>query len=244
MFDNSPARADAAREHAAHLARGAGRAAVGGRRRDRADAIRAGWSDRRERQSAADAARRRRAVLRAGRILAARRRSSPARRRASGCSTRARRPAARRPRWRRRWTTGLIVATDVRGRRVDLLRADGRAPRARTCVRVVQADASGALPFATRVRLRAARRALLRSRHAAPRSRTSGGAGSPDDFERLADVQVAMLARAADVVVPGGRLDLRDLFERARRERGGRRPLSRRSPRISCSAPERIPAGA
>jgi 16S rRNA (cytosine967-C5)-methyltransferase len=99
---------------------------------------------------------------------------------------------------------GLIVATDVRGRRVDLLARTVRTAVA-TCVRVVQADASGGLPFA------AAFDAVLLD---APCS----GLGTirrdpdirwrraPDDLPGLSDTQSRMLQQAAGVLKPGGRV--------------------------------------
>jgi 16S rRNA (cytosine967-C5)-methyltransferase len=99
---------------------------------------------------------------------------------------------------------GLIVATDVRGRRVDLLRRTVRSAGAE-CVRVVQADLAGDLPFATRfdcVLLDAPCSGLGTLR----RDPDVRWRRSSDNFERLAAVQGAMLRRAADVIVPGGRL--------------------------------------
>lgn len=99
---------------------------------------------------------------------------------------------------------GLIVATDVRGRRVDLLRRTVRSAGAE-CVRVVQADVAGELPFATRfdcVLLDAPCSGLGTLR----RDPDVRWRRTPDDFERLAAVQGAMLRRAAAVIVPGGRL--------------------------------------
>lgn len=99
---------------------------------------------------------------------------------------------------------GLIVATDVRGRRVDLLRRTIREAAA-TCVRVVQADATGVLPFATQfdcVLLDAPCSGLGTLR----RDPDVRWRRSPQDFERLAGMQSAMLRQAAEVVKLGGRL--------------------------------------
>ena len=99
---------------------------------------------------------------------------------------------------------GLLVATDVRGRRVDLLRRTVETASA-TCVRVVQADVSGVLPFRTRfdcVLLDAPCSGLGTLR----RDPDIRWRRSPGDLERLADVQAAMLRRAGDVVEGGGRL--------------------------------------
>lgn len=99
---------------------------------------------------------------------------------------------------------GLIVATDLRGRRVDLLRRTVEAAGTRS-VRVVRADVSGVLPFA------AAFDCVLVD---APCSGLGTIRRDPDirwrrtpaDFERLTATQSAMLGRAADVLLPGGRL--------------------------------------
>ena len=99
---------------------------------------------------------------------------------------------------------GLLVATDVRGRRVDLLRRTVEAASA-SCVRVVQADVSGVLPFRTRfdcVLLDAPCSGLGTLR----RDPDIRWRRSPDDLERLAAIQAAMLRRAGDVVAGGGRL--------------------------------------
>jgi 16S rRNA (cytosine967-C5)-methyltransferase len=99
---------------------------------------------------------------------------------------------------------GLIVATDLRGRRVDLLRRTVESASA-SCVRVVQANVSGVLPFATTfdcVLLDAPCSGLGTLR----RDPDIRWRRSPDELERLAAIQIEMLARAADVVVPGGRI--------------------------------------
>ena len=99
---------------------------------------------------------------------------------------------------------GLIVATDVRGGRVDLLRRTVEAASARS-VRVVQADVSGVLPFRTRfdcVLLDAPCSGLGTLR----RDPDIRWRRSPDDLERLAALQVGMLGRAGEVVTDGGRL--------------------------------------
>ncbi len=99
---------------------------------------------------------------------------------------------------------GLIVATDVRGGRVDLLRRTVETAAARS-VRVVQADVSGMLPFRARfdcVLLDAPCSGLGTLR----RDPDIRWRRSPDDLERLADVQVGMLRRAGEVVADGGRL--------------------------------------
>ena len=99
---------------------------------------------------------------------------------------------------------GLIVATDVRGGRVDLLRRTVETASARS-VRVVQADVSGVLPFRTRfdcVLLDAPCSGLGTLR----RDPDIRWRRSPDDLERLATIQAGMLGRAGEVVAAGGRL--------------------------------------
>ena len=99
---------------------------------------------------------------------------------------------------------GLIVATDLRGRRVDLLARAVHVAGA-TCVRVLQADAAGVLPF------RPAFDCVLLD---APCSGLGTLRRDPDirwrrseaSLEGFAATQVAMLQRAADVLRPGGRL--------------------------------------
>jgi 16S rRNA (cytosine967-C5)-methyltransferase len=99
---------------------------------------------------------------------------------------------------------GLIVATDVRGRRVDLLDRTIRASGA-TCVRVVQADATGALPFAPvfDVVLLDAPCSGLGTIRRDPDIRWRRGS---DDLPGLAVTQLKMLQQAAGVLKPGGRL--------------------------------------
>jgi 16S rRNA (cytosine967-C5)-methyltransferase len=99
---------------------------------------------------------------------------------------------------------GLIVATDVRGRRVDLL-ARAVATAGATCVRVVQADAAGVLPFRSGfdcVLLDAPCSGLGTLRRD-PEIRWRRSEAS---LEGLAATQLGMLGRAAEVLRPGGRL--------------------------------------
>jgi 16S rRNA (cytosine967-C5)-methyltransferase len=99
---------------------------------------------------------------------------------------------------------GLLVAADVRGRRVDLLSRTVHAAGA-TCVRIVQADAADVLPFGRRFDC-----VLLD----APCSGLGTLRRDPDirwrrteaSLAPLAAVQLAMLGRTAEVVEPGGRL--------------------------------------
>ena len=99
---------------------------------------------------------------------------------------------------------GIVVATDVRARRLALLRETVRLAGARS-VSVVRVPASGALPFAPRFD------AVLVD---APCSGLGTVRRDPDirwrrredELPSLAHHQVALLMRAADVVRPGGRL--------------------------------------
>ena len=99
---------------------------------------------------------------------------------------------------------GLIVAGDVRGKRIDLLARTVGESGART-IRIVQADARGALPFHQPFD------AVLLD---APCSGLGTIRRDPDvrwrrteaDLPALADAQLRMLTEAAEVVRPGGRL--------------------------------------
>jgi 16S rRNA (cytosine967-C5)-methyltransferase len=99
---------------------------------------------------------------------------------------------------------GLVVATDVRGRRVDLLHRTVRRAGA-SSVAVVRADASVALPFASPFDC-----VLLD----VPCSGLGTLRRDPDirwrrqeaDLDRLAIAQDQMLGHVARVVAPGGRL--------------------------------------
>jgi len=99
---------------------------------------------------------------------------------------------------------GLIVATDLRGRRVDLLQRT-IVTHGPACVRVVRADVSAGLPFGP------AFDCVLLD---APCSGLGTLRRDPDirwrrtqaDVERLAAVQCRMLDRVAEAVAPGGRI--------------------------------------
>jgi 16S rRNA (cytosine967-C5)-methyltransferase len=99
---------------------------------------------------------------------------------------------------------GVIVATDLRGRRVDLLKRTIDTFGA-ACVRVTRADVSGVLPFTAAfdgVLLDAPCSGLGTLR----RDPEIRWRRSQADLDRLAALQSTMLDRAADVVVPGGRI--------------------------------------
>ncbi len=99
---------------------------------------------------------------------------------------------------------GLIVATDLRGKRVDLLRRTVAVSGA-TCAHVVQANVSAVLPFRTTfdcVLLDAPCSGLGTLR----RDPDIRWRRTEDSLAPLAATQLEMLTRAADVVAPGGRL--------------------------------------
>lgn len=134
---------------------------------------------------------------------------------------------------------GTVVASDVRGRRVDLLVNTIRAMGAPN-VRVVRADARNGIPFGDRFDL-----VLLD----APCSGLGTLRRDPDirwrrtaaDLPALADAQLAMLTESAGVVRPGGRLvystcssepeENEEVIERFLRER----------PEFSRTPAERLP---
>jgi 16S rRNA (cytosine967-C5)-methyltransferase len=100
--------------------------------------------------------------------------------------------------------TGLIVATDVRGRRVELLARTVAASGAR-CIRLVHADARGPAPFRDRfdaVLVDAPCSGLGTIR----RDPDIRWRRSEDDLASLAAAQREMLAQLAPVIRPGGRL--------------------------------------
>jgi 16S rRNA (cytosine967-C5)-methyltransferase len=99
---------------------------------------------------------------------------------------------------------GLVVAADLRARRVALL-AQMLHESGGTAVRVVRADAARPLPFAAvfDVVLLDAPCSGLGTIRRDPEIRWRR---RPDDLPRLAALQRTMLDRAAEVVRPGGRL--------------------------------------
>jgi 16S rRNA (cytosine967-C5)-methyltransferase len=99
---------------------------------------------------------------------------------------------------------GLLIASDVRPRRVRLLAGAIRRSGAQ-CVRVIQADATQPLPFADvfdLVLIDAPCSGLGTLR----RDPDIKWRRSPDEFAALASLQLRILARAAAVVRPGGRI--------------------------------------
>ena len=99
---------------------------------------------------------------------------------------------------------GVIVATDLRGKRVDLLRRTVDAAGA-TCARVIQANVSTVLPFhpAFDCVLLDAPCSGLGTLRRDPDIRWRR---TEDSLAALAETQVEMLVRAADVLRAGGRL--------------------------------------
>ena len=127
---------------------------------------------------------------------------------------------------------GLLVAADVRPRRVGLLQRDARAQAAPSRVRLVRLDAATPLPFGPVFDLRAARRAVLGPRHDPPRPRDSlaphGRRPAAPRRGAGRDAGPRRRGRAA-----GRPPRLRHLLERAGGERG---PSSRRSSRATPSS--------
>jgi 16S rRNA (cytosine967-C5)-methyltransferase len=99
---------------------------------------------------------------------------------------------------------GLVAATDIRGRRIDLLARTIDAMGA-SCVRVVRADTSVTLPFHAQFQcvLLDAPCSGLGTLRRDPDVRWKRAA---DELPRLAATQLQMLNRAADVVGSGGRI--------------------------------------
>jgi 16S rRNA (cytosine967-C5)-methyltransferase len=100
--------------------------------------------------------------------------------------------------------SGIIIASDVRNRRLALLTETIHASGA-TCVRIVRVGGEGALPFAPvfdRVLVDAPCSGLGTIR----RDPDIRWRRSEADLASMARDQVALLSRAADVVAPGGRL--------------------------------------
>ena len=99
---------------------------------------------------------------------------------------------------------GLLVASDVRPKRVRLL-ADAVASAGAQCVRVIQANAAQALPFADvfdLVLIDAPCSGLGTLR----RDPDIKWRRSPEEFPALASLQLRILASAAAVVRTGGRI--------------------------------------
>ena len=99
---------------------------------------------------------------------------------------------------------GLIVATDLRGKRVDLLRRTVQAMGA-SCARVVQANVATELPFSTRfdcvlLDVPCSGLGTLRRDPDIRWRRTE------DSLPAMAATQLEMLERATEAVGPGGRL--------------------------------------
>ena len=101
--------------------------------------------------------------------------------------------------------SGVLVACDVRARRVALLRDTIRQAGCHHAHPVhVPTDGSTSLRRARSIACSSTRRARGWARCGA--TRTSSGAGTKHDLAGLAERQLALLQRAAAVVRPGGRL--------------------------------------
>jgi 16S rRNA (cytosine967-C5)-methyltransferase len=100
--------------------------------------------------------------------------------------------------------SGVIIASDVRNRRLALLAETIHASGA-TCVRVVRVSSEGALPF-TPVFDRVLVDAPCSGLGTIRRDPDIRWRRSEADLAAMARAQVTLLSRAADVVVPGGRL--------------------------------------
>jgi 16S rRNA (cytosine967-C5)-methyltransferase len=99
---------------------------------------------------------------------------------------------------------GLLVASDVRPKRVRLL-ADAVGSAGAQCVRVIQANAAQALPFSDvfdLVLIDAPCSGLGTLR----RDPDIKWRRSPEEFPALASLQLRILTSAAGVVRPGGRI--------------------------------------
>jgi len=99
---------------------------------------------------------------------------------------------------------GLLVACDVRPRRIRLL-ADAVRASGATCVRIVQVPRTDSLPFAARFD-RVLVDAPCSSLGTVRRDPDVKWRRKPEDLAVFAGAQLELLRRAADVVRPGGRL--------------------------------------
>jgi len=98
----------------------------------------------------------------------------------------------------------LIAATDLRGARVDLLARTVRASGARS-IRILRANTEHSLPF-RQVFTLALLDAPCSGLGTLRRDPDVKWRRQPSDLGPLADAQLRMLGRVADVLVPGGRL--------------------------------------
>ena len=136
----------------------------------------------------------------------------------------------------------LLVACDVRDRRMELLRRTVDVTGAAN-VRLVQADLTRPPPFSRRfdcVFVDAPCSGLGTLR----RDPDIKWRRREDELPSMAAHELRLLRHAADAVAPGGRLDLHHVLERARRKRARRGGVSRRRDRVrSCGRVEtRLPS--
>jgi 16S rRNA (cytosine967-C5)-methyltransferase len=100
---------------------------------------------------------------------------------------------------------GLVVATDVRGRRIDILAETIRRSAAAN-VRIVRVDDDGALPFASSVFDRVLVDAPCSGLGTVRRDPDIKWRRTPADLAAFARQQVGLLQRMSPAVAAGGRL--------------------------------------
>jgi 16S rRNA (cytosine967-C5)-methyltransferase len=136
---------------------------------------------------------------------------------------------------------GLVVASDIRGRRLDLL-AKTVASAGATAAAIVRADATAPLPFRAgfdRVLLDAPCSGLGTLR----RDPDIRWRRSPDDLPRRAAIQASMLDRCAAVVRPGGRLVYATCSSEPEENEAVVDAFLERHPEFRAARGDEIPAG-